>query len=506
MELYSKKDLNVFTEKIDDVINNVKVIHHNIYEPTGEEKKKNMKYIIDYIKEHNRKIYGGYAINILLKAKDKEAAIYCPIDEVDADIDFYSPYPHDDLIKLCNILDDAGAKDVQGSEAEHEDTYTIFVNQHKYCDITYVPNNIYHRINYNEMNGLYVTHPHFITIDYLRIFTNPIGSYLQRLDKSFCRVNKLLEYYPLLNINKRINLIDKRSDDDVLKTVFTFIKDTPTTILFGYYAYNYYLYKSGIYDRNMNYLNIPYYEILTDEYEKDGCKLISLLRKTYSKDDIKIIEFYPFFQFYGNNCIIYYKDIPVVHIFKNIGICYPIKNIKPLKFKNNKVTEDTGKINIGSYSFVLMFSMMFTIRNRVLKDKQRMEIFQIMTSHLIKMKNYYFKHNNKTFMDDTPFQDFIVDCIGNYLDGRRLYRDKLTARKKDKNWKGPLNFKYFPANKRLTEKTSFVFPNTSGNQIINLKNLVLMNSKDYIQSSTLSESLSMDVTDVTDVTDDTTNT
>ena len=62
--------------------------------------------------------------------------------------------------------------------------------------------------------------------------------------------------------------------------------------------------------------------------EKKGKnKDINLLKKKYS-DDIHIEEFHPFFQFYGSNCVIYYKKQPVVHIFKNVGICFPTQIIQ----------------------------------------------------------------------------------------------------------------------------------------------------------------------------------
>ena len=60
----------------------------------------------------------------------------------------------------------------------------IFVNFAMYCDITYVPNNIYHRIPFVEIDEIYYVHPSFTTIDMYRIMSEPFFSNF-RWEKNF---------------------------------------------------------------------------------------------------------------------------------------------------------------------------------------------------------------------------------------------------------------------------------------------------------------------------------
>ena len=129
-------------------------------EPTLDEITKVNGIIVEYIKKNNRKIYGGYALNKLLIEKDPYMAIY---DEYDTpDIEFYSPEPLNDLIKLCDLIHESGFKNVIGQEAQHKETYSIFVNYQLYSDITYMPINIYNKIRYIQIDGFNLIHPWFI--------------------------------------------------------------------------------------------------------------------------------------------------------------------------------------------------------------------------------------------------------------------------------------------------------------------------------------------------------
>ena len=83
------------------------------------------------LKKKKRKVYGGYAINMLLKNIDEDLAVYSEVDDLGADVDFYSCDPLQDLIDICNELHDNEAKEIDGKEAGHDDTYSIFINQQK---------------------------------------------------------------------------------------------------------------------------------------------------------------------------------------------------------------------------------------------------------------------------------------------------------------------------------------------------------------------------------------
>jgi plasmid maintenance system killer protein len=133
-----------FDEKFPEILKKVKLKKLQELEPSIDEINKVYSIIFKYIKENKRKIYGGYALNKLLIDKDKNLALY---DETDIpDIDFYSPDPLSDLANLCELLHEGGFNSVEGREAQHKETYSIFVNYQLYCDISYMSNNIFSHV------------------------------------------------------------------------------------------------------------------------------------------------------------------------------------------------------------------------------------------------------------------------------------------------------------------------------------------------------------------------
>ena len=130
-------------------------------EPTIDEISKVQKIVSNFIKKKKRKVYGGFALNLLLSNKNPDYAIY---DENDTpDIEFYSPKPLDDLIELCDLLHEEGYKYVMGQEAHHKETYSIFVNYQLYCDISYMSSNIYNKVRYIQIDGYNLIHPWSLT-------------------------------------------------------------------------------------------------------------------------------------------------------------------------------------------------------------------------------------------------------------------------------------------------------------------------------------------------------
>ena len=141
MQLYNENDVKLIEEKIDAITDEIERKKQDIFEPKKKEILEVNKIVLDYIKENKRKIYGGYAQNKLIVSKNSKDAFY---DEDDLpDIDFYSPEPIKDLINLCNLIYAKGHKPVEGREATHKETYSIFMNYTNVCDISYVPKNIY---------------------------------------------------------------------------------------------------------------------------------------------------------------------------------------------------------------------------------------------------------------------------------------------------------------------------------------------------------------------------
>jgi hypothetical protein len=440
--------------------------------------------IIQFIKEKRRKIYGGVALNKLLIAKEPKFAIY---EETDTpDIEFYSPEPINDLVELCDKIAGAGFKPIIGEEAQHKETYKIYVNFHQYCDITYMPSNIYNKARYLQTDGFNIIHPWFIMIDFFRMFSDPLLSYW-RLEKHFSRYLKLQKTYPLPLINKPLVLekYDNKNINKLINIFQDYMSTKDTCILTGFYAYNYYLNYSEYnkYNRQQNYIYMPYLEVYSSNYIKDSLDLIK-----YIKDDIfqeyhhKITytEFYPFFQFYGYNVVFYFKDddieIPILYLYSNNNKCIPFKEVPYIQFDNTaeksyNIPKPVNKKNIliGAFDFNILQALIILVKVRVDDDNEWNDTLYTLINGYVKFRKYYLEKNNKTIYDDTIFQGFVINCIGVTIPPEKERKLLIQARKKLGK---PLVFRYEPGVSKPPSKT-YRFANSSGNRVNSANKLKL---------------------------------
>ena len=435
MTLYKSSDIELFKKNIDNINENIARKQLEVLEPSKEEKDKIMNIILTFIKQKKRKIYGGYALNALINDKNHKDAIYKEYET--PDIDFYSPDPILDLMEICNILFDNELKHINGKEAMHTETYSIYVNYELYCDISYVPRNIYNKMPYKEIKGINYIHPNFMTIDYFRMMTDLLLS-SWRIEKAFKRLYLLQKYYSLPHNESPIKIEESTGNIDfILNTIYDFLKNKRSCITIGMYAYNYYLNKSNVLKSNkenkqFKILNNPYYEIISINYKEDTLELIKLLKSKSSSNDITYEENYPFFQFTGYNVYIYHKKNLIAIIYHNNDKCLPYFNIEAEKYENNKIIKDTGTITIGTFNLTLLFYLITIMKARTNEDDNKKNLYHTLISHLIEIRNIYFEKEHKNIFDDTPFKEFVVNCIGETMMPEKKKRLLIEYRKKKK--------------------------------------------------------------------------
>ena len=85
--------------------------------------------------------------------------------------------------------------------------------------------------------------------------------------------------------------------------------------------------------------------------------------------------------------------------------------------------------------------------------------------------NDLFDKYNLTVLDRSPFQEFILNCIGKPIALDRLERLSIIEKKEKGSM---LKFRYDPKDKS-GKVPKYSFPNTSGNQVINDKFLIIKN-------------------------------
>jgi hypothetical protein len=478
--LISKKDVDQLGNYIGNIMKEVNRKHMELIEPHEDEIRKISSIILNFTKENKRKIYGGYALNLLIVDRNPADAIYLPEDI--PDIDFYSPEPLKDLVKLCNTIYKAGFTGVTGKEALHKETYSIRVKGQLYCDISYVPRNIYNRMPFREINGLYVIGPEFMIIDYYRMLTD-FTSFWRFNDKNALKRFYLLQkYYPWPQIKSPIN-IPPPSDppenvNKLLNNIFQFVQPSETCIVIGFYAYDQFLKNSGILSANtpaskkFKYLEIPYYEIVSTEYKEDSLNLIGELKRNNPDlvNDIHVTEQYPFFQLLGYSAHIYYKGTLIAKIFSNNKRCIPYTTVPSDYFKNRSISRGTSTINIGTLSTVILYALITIMKARVDQDKSTRDLYYTFISHIIEMKNYFFEKTGKTIYDKSIFQELVIDCKGIPVTPEEERRLIIEYRKK-KNKK--YTFTYDPSQDTKVDEFNYIFANSSGNPIKNIKNLKL---------------------------------
>lgn len=464
--LYREEDIEAIDNNIEDIIIKARENQLNTLEPTIKEFNEVMIAIKEYIKKSKRLVYGGYALNDLLRDKNKKDMIYSELDM--PDIEFYSPKPIKDLVELCDYLHKKGFKYVEGKEGQHKETYKIFVNFQNYCDISYIPGPVYYGLPYITLNDINYIHPHFMLIDKFRVYNNPLTAYW-RLLKEIKRTNIILKNFPLKKLKCDIKKVDQSEVKlSIMKKIRKNIlpKMNATTIVFGYYAYYYYMYKTQNIEvkdkKNKVNLYVPYYDLISSDLKRDAIYIKNQLISEYG-DKIRVDESYPFSQFQDRSVSYYYGDDLILNLYGTNGVCTPYIDIK----KKN--------IKIAPFILTLMMMMINGIKYKIMKNEIDSDNMECMASNMIDFRIKYLSDTNKTVMDKTPFQEFIVDCIGQAIDPPREYKLNI-MRKKEQGKR--LVFSYNPDSGATIDTEVYKFPNSSGNKITNKKYWITENGED----------------------------
>lgn len=467
MSLYTEYDVTLLKKHSDVIRGELEKIKNDRMEPSLEEQKKIQRLIKEYCIEKKRKLYGGYAWNLLIMNKNQADKIYT--DDKVADIDIYSPDPLGDWYAICNLLHKNGFQYVLGEEAQHQETYSVKVNRIVFCDISYVPKNIYKKMPYIEINGLQCIHPSFATIDYLRMSSDPLVSYWRFFEcgedlKGFKRFYKLQKNYPLPYNDRSLDMPKQNNKIvNALDTIFKYLINKKSIIVTGFYAYNYFCQASGF-----DHVSIPFYEFISVNYREDALDLINLLKKEHG--NITYDEYNPFFQFTDYSVEIYLDNDIICKIYSNNKKCTPYQDLSVLNFNNNKPLKMSGKIRMGTYPIILQYFLIDAIKQRVNGDKNMEKFYYHVVSHCIQTRNLYLKTTGKTFLDDGIFREFVITCLGDSITPEKERMLLIEKRKKNKE---PLVYRYDPKDGEKEAPKFSGFKNTSGNKISNPKNLKL---------------------------------
>lgn len=433
--MFSEKDIEVFADKIDDLEESADKLTKQINKQLIKDQKEIIKIIEKYIKSNELIIYGGNAQNMAVMLIDKKNAFYDKEDVHDYDVYSYDPIYH--IEKLTKQIYDAGFKNILATEAIHVETYSIKYYGTALCDFSYMPKYIFYKLPTLTYNNFKIIDPYFAYIDFMRMFNDPLTSSSFRWAKNFERFNLMQQYYPLKA--KELKKIST-TKDDINNTVKKVLLKT-NVIFTGFKVFNKYASLS-----KCNKINYKYYTVVSSDYVNDVNTIIKKLKKVY-KDRLVVQERYPFFQFWDFSCDIRIDDKIICKIYKNNNICIPYKTINKCKY--------------ASFTYNLMWMMIekvyYSLYNNECNDvpensKEIKAYYDSVISAMLFMKDKYLKDNKKTFLDDTPFQHFVVsNCSGIPLNPSDI-------KQMIKNYRG---FKYVPSTHDIDD-TQHIYTNISG--------------------------------------------
>ena len=486
MEIYTEKDKELFDEKSNDIIKKSYIMSQNIIGPSLEDIKKIQKIIFEYIKNNNRIIYGGFSLNLYLIKFNKDKYLYetkfennYPYSTHNVhDIDCYSPDPRQDMINICDLLHEAKIKNVEGKEAQHTETYIVYANYTEFCNFTYMPmiiSNSIPKIHF-KVNGydVIMLRTDLLSIDYFRIFTDPIGSF-RLLTKQFDRYTRLQSTngYKIGRYEKKLSL-DKikitNITDDVYNVLYNIIKNNNEIILFGYFVYNIY----STISKSDKLIDIYPIQIISIDYKNFVVLVFSILKKKFG-DKIKIKEYYTFFQYYGHNVGFYYDNVNIINIYDNNEKCIPFKKINMMeKIIPGVKINDNDFVNIGTFTVNVMMLLVLYTYSKIYNNKMTI-IYDNMLDDILVFRKKYLNMKKKTIFDDTIFEEFVVNCIGHTI--RPDIKKWNLGKKRLQMNKKPV-FKYIPSSEKK-KFNPFIFSNCSGNKIKNEKKYIFKELPHY---------------------------
>ena len=452
------QDISIVKSSLEDLSKKSDDIRLKKYEPTLSQLDKIYQDVYQFAKDNKMVIYGGWAQNYLIKKKNPSDVFYNEEAFLN-DIEFYSPTPIECGMKLAKYLYKKGYPYIQLAEGVHEETYKLFVNFHNFCDISYIPKNVYDNMPKYSIDGFIFTHPHFMTIDAFRVYADPMFSFW-RLEKTFSRFNVLLKHYPLFDkklvkTNLNLNQIDEN--------VFKFLKQefihNKDLIVIHHYAYNYFIKKTP---RNKDLVvNIPYLSVISVNYKKDIKNITKTLEKKYP-GKIKLKEFYPFFQFLGRKTEFYLDNKLIFVVYAHNDRC----TVYQANFSENK------KTLFGTFSLVRLMFMCEFSNQKIHNNKKDSDMYFDLLQNLSQARIEFLDEKELNVMDESPFQEFTFECLGEAIDPIRHARLKVVEKIKQKK---KIKFNYDPDMKFDAKVPDYKFDNSSGNPITNIKEMTLRN-------------------------------
>lgn len=179
-------DIDSVAQKAQNIIDREAATDPNI--------RKILRVVKEFIQKNRVLCYGGTAINNLLPPKER---FYDPNYDI-PDYDFYSETPQLHAMRLADVFDSMGFKEIQVKPGSHLLTFKVFVDFTGVADITYLEPPIFKAL-WNEnivAEGIHYVTPNFLRMSMYLELSRPKGD-VSRWSKVYKRLMLLNKQYPI---------------------------------------------------------------------------------------------------------------------------------------------------------------------------------------------------------------------------------------------------------------------------------------------------------------------
>lgn len=382
---------------------------------TEDEVKRITQIIKEFIKGKKLKIYGGMAINEFLPEDHK---IYK--SKLMPDFDFYSPSPVKHAVELGNILFDKGFPFVEIKSGANEGVYRVYAGFMEVSDFTFVPERMFDIIPSRMIGGLPFVAPEFLKVDLLKAKTNPQHS-SYRWEKDFIR-SRLVDYFFPTHKPKMCPVLRRNTQAESLKNYIASISiPNSPSLLTGIGAYIFTIRSANLSSETHNseiwMPQLSYLEVMNPEPLKELKQFKTFFSKEIQKD-LDVREYNPFMKWLPRKYMVYYKQELMAIFYDSSEKCIPYNIVEDLK--------------IVSFDFLKLYFHTLYYQAKLINQKLLQNISQCSLYYLDKAKGLYFdqdQNTKTTQLDETPFKQFHIECIGEEYNIIRNHRQRLWSEK-----------------------------------------------------------------------------
>lgn len=433
--MYATEDISALQLACHRACTGAQLLRDDRINPTRTQRSVLNSVLINFVNDHKRIVYGGTALNMLVRQRNEEDAFYTADGSATNDIEFYSPDPVSDLVMLSNRVRDMGFKYVQAKEAMHSRTFTLTVDFARICDVTYVPGRLYDQLPTITANdGTYCIHPHFAFIDHLRVLCDPVNSYW-RLEKTLARTSVLLKHFPF-----HCPPIDDDDAAAVTSGCFTVSEPAPPLVLaaikwiadnnagkrsaafVGIYAYE--LFRT-IADSSTSPRTPRFVTMVSSDYDDDVANFADLVPGHRTE------TFTPFIDLIGKRTQFYDADgVAAVTIVDSQGRSLPF----------------APSMNTASFAYTAMTLLVNHFRASFERGSAD-HVLLAMFSDMYRLRRDYLAAHAKTLNDVSPFQELPLDVAsGRLMSTMEFHMDQIDQKIKQYGPSCCKWFKYDPPN------------------------------------------------------------